>query len=400
MLIKRRCTITKFCINLSELEPLVAKPHMPDNVVPATDLGDVVLDQVFIGSCTNSSYADMAKASFILEGKSVHSHVSLIVAPGSRQVFEMMARDGILEKFITAGARVLECACGPCVGVGQSPSTQGISLRTSNRNFPGRSGTNDAQIYLCSPETAAASAVTGHITDPRTLGNVITVKDPKAYILDTNLLIRPAENPSTIQVIKGPNIKSIPLREKLPDSFEQEILLHLGDNITTDDISPAGAAYLPMRSNVPLISEYVFCNIDSTSSKRAQEKGGGILVVGENYGQGSAREHAALCPMFLGIRAILAKSFARIHHNNLVNWGILPLWFDNPNASDHEHIQCGDVLRFEDLHASVKEGLLKVTSLRSGKVFSVHLELTNLQKKILLEGGRLAYEKAKLAGLH
>lgn len=381
-------------INLGSLEPLVAQPHMPDRVVPAAKLGGVALDQVFIGSCTNSSYADMAKAASILEGKSVPPSVSLIVAPGSRQVFEMMARDGILAKLIGAGARVLECACGPCVGVGQSPVTEGVSLRTSNRNFPGRSGTADARVYLCSPETAAASALKGYITDPRTLGEIIEVKDPENYILDTNLIVLPPENPSGVKVIKGPNIKSIPLRGELPDAFEKEVLLKLDNNITTDDISPAGAMYLPMRSNVPLISNYVFFGIDPTFAERAREKDGGILVAGENYGQGSAREHAALCPMFLGIRAVLAKSFARIHHNNLINWGILPLWFNDP--ADYDRIESDDTFLFSDVREAVRQGTMEVTLKRTGEALKAHLELTQLQKEILLDGGRLLREKKRL----
>lgn len=378
-------------IDLSSLEPLVAQPHMPDRVVPAAELSHVGLDQVFIGSCTNSSYADMAKAATILEGRSIPEQVSLIVAPGSRQVFEMMARDGILEKFIAAGARILECACGPCVGVGQSPNTAGVSLRTSNRNFPGRSGTADAQVYLCSPETAAASALNGFITDPRTMGEIVQISDPENYILDTNLVVQPAEDPDTVDVVKGPNIKSIPLRGALPDAFEKEVLLKLDNNITTDDISPAGAMYLPMRSNVPLISNYVFFGIDPTFAERAVEKDGGILVAGENYGQGSAREHAALCPMFLGIRAVVAKSFARIHHNNLINWGILPLWFKDPE--DYDRILPGDRLHFEEIRQGVLNGSVQVRLVRTGETLHARLELTELQKEILLHGGRLLHEK-------
>lgn len=380
-------------IDLSVLEPLVAQPHMPDRVVRAGQLGNVKVDQVFIGSCTNSSYADMAKAAEILKGKSLPSSVNLVVAPGSRQVFEMMARDGILQKFIAAGARILECACGPCVGVGQSPNTGGVSLRTSNRNFLGRSGTKDADVYLCSPETAAASALAGHIRDPRTVPGLVTVKDPEEYILDTNLLVFPPENGEGVEVVKGPNIKSIPLREELPDSFEKEILLKLGNNITTDDISPAGAMYLPMRSNVPLISKYVFSGIDQGFAERARQKGGGVLLAGENYGQGSAREHAALCPMFLGISAVVAKSFARIHHNNLINWGILPLWLENPE--DYGRVEAGETLVFRGTRKSVEEGRLDI-GLASGGSIRVRLELTELQKEILLNGGRLNHEKKKL----
>ena len=386
-------------INLNEIEPMIAKPHMPDKVVKVRDVNDIKVSQVFIGSCTNASYSDLAKAAAILDGKSVHSDVSLCIAPGSKQVFEMIARDGILQKLISAGARILECACGPCVGVGQAPESEGVSLRTNNRNFIGRSGTKDAQVYLASPEVAAASALTGFITDPRDLEGIDLValegiKESEERILDDRMIIAPIDNTDDVVVKRGPNIRPLPLREALEDEINTIALLKVGDDITTDDIMPAGAKILPLRSNVPAISEYVFNGIDPTFPKRAKENNGGIVVAAENYGQGSSREHAALAPMYLGVKAILAKSFARIHHDNLINYGILPLRFSN--AADYDKINQGDKLIIRDVKELVNKGEFVLTNETQGFEINAHATLSDRQKEVLLAGGQLNFIKKLL----
>ncbi len=379
-------------VNLDELEPMVAMPHSPDNVVKVGDLEGIKVDQVYIGSCTNSSYSDMAKAAAILEGKRVHPDVSLVVAPGSRQVFQMLARDGIIEKFIAAGARIIECACGPCVGVGQSPPSGGVSVRTSNRNFKGRSGTADARVYLASPETAAVAAITGKITDPRPfISNLIEIKEPTKYIVDDGMIILPADDPDRVKIRRGPNIKPLPLRDGLPNRLNKQVLLKVGDNITTDDIMPAGAKILPLRSNIPAISQYVFNGIDPDFPVRAQEAGGGIIVGGENYGQGSSREHAAIAPMYLGVRAVIAKSFARIHHDNLVNFGILPLCFKD--KANYDRIKQGDLLEIDNLRESIKKGEVKVFNKTGGFEFNTYLTLSDRASKVMLDGGLLNHVK-------
>lgn len=386
-------------INLSELEPLIAQPHMPDKVVKVRELENIKVDQVFIGSCTNSSYADLAKAAFILDGKCVHPEVSLCIAPGSRQVFQMAARDGILEKLISAGARILECACGPCVGVGQAPQSKGVSLRTNNRNFIGRSGTKDAAIYLVSPEVAAASAVTGYITDPRDIKNInieglSDIKEPSDLIVDDRMIIAPCKNGENVQVRRGPNIKPMPMKGALDEKVEGSVLIKVGNNITTDDIMPAGTKILSLRSNVPAISEYVFSRMDAGFAKRAKERNGGFIVASENYGQGSSREHAALAPMYLGVKAVIAKSFARIHHDNLINYGILPLRFKDKD--DYEKISQDDKLEIKNVRNQVESAEFIIENVTKGIEIKAYAVLSDRQKKVLLAGGQLNFLKSKI----
>jgi len=381
-------------IKLNEIEPMVAKPHSPDNVVKTKELKFVKVDQVQIGSCTNSSYSDLAKAASILEGKTVHPNVNLIIAPGSRQVFQMLAKNGIIEKFISAGARILECACGPCIGVGQAPPSGGVSVRTFNRNFKGRSATADAFIYLASPETAAATALTGEITDPRTIINKRVfkeIKEPFQYIVDDRMILSPSNDTEHTEIRRGPNIMPLPLRQEIPDKLCERVILKVGDNITTDDIMPAGAEILRLRSNIPAISEYIFQGIDPTFPKRAKESNGGIIVGGENYGQGSSREHAALAPMYLGVKTVLAKSFARIHHDNLVNFGILPLHFKDKTV--YEKIQQEDQLEIENLRDNIKKGQIVVLNKTQGFKFITFLTLSNRAVNIVLDGGLLNHVK-------
>ncbi|PJI08522.1 MULTISPECIES: aconitate hydratase [Clostridium] len=383
-------------INLDEIEPLVAKPHMPDKVVKVRDVSDVKVSQVFIGSCTNSSYSDLAKVAAILDGKCVNPNVSLCIAPGSKQVFEMIARDGILQKLISAGARILESACGPCVGVGQAPQSGGVSLRTNNRNFIGRSGTKDAKVYLASPEVAAVSAITGVITDPRDYGDIdleaiSKIRDTKQRIIDDRMIIAPKDKTDDVVVRRGPNIKPLPLRKDLEEEINTSVLIKVGDDITTDDIMPAGAKILPLRSNVPAISQYVFNGIDPTFSKRAKENDGGIVVAAENYGQGSSREHAALAPMYLGVKAILAKSFARIHHDNLINYGILPLRFKD--KADYDKINQGDVLVIENVIDQVNKGEFIVMDKTQGFEIKAFVTFSDRQKEVMISGGQLNYVK-------
>lgn len=385
-------------INLDEIEPMVAEPSMPDKVVKIKDLQTTKLHQVFIGSCTNASYSDLAKAAAILEGKCVHPDVSLSVAAGSKQVFEMIARDGILQKLISAGARVLESACGPCVGIGQAPPSAGVSLRTSNRNFKGRSGTKDAQVYLASPEVAAASAIAGVITDPRDVADLKvleSIKESMDRIVDDRMLVTPKENTDDVVVRRGPNIQPLPLRGELDAEINAPCLIKVEDNITTDDIMPAGAKILPLRSNVPAISQYVFNGIDSTFAKRAKEsENGGVIVAGENYGQGSSREHAALAPMYLGVQVVLTKSFARIHHDNLINYGILPLRFTN--AADYDRINQDDKLVIKDVKELVNKGEFVITNETQGFEIKAYATLSDRQKEVLLAGGQLNFIKKLL----
>jgi aconitate hydratase len=385
-------------INLDEIEPMVAEPSMPDKVVKIKDLEKTKLHQVFIGSCTNASYSDLAKAAAILDGKCVHPDVSLSVAAGSKQVFEMIARDGILQKLIASGARVLESACGPCVGIGQAPPSAGVSLRTSNRNFRGRSGTKDALVYLSSPEVAAASAITGVITDPKDVVDVSileTIKESMYRIVDDRMLEAPVENTDDVVVRRGPNIQPLPLRGELDSEINAPCLIKAEDNITTDDIMPAGAKILPLRSNVPAISQYVFNGIDSTFAKRAKEsENGGVIVAGENYGQGSSREHAALAPMYLGVQVVLAKSFARIHHDNLINYGILPLRFTD--AADYDRINQDDKLVIKNVKELVNKGEFVITNETEGFEIKAYATLSDRQKEVLLAGGQLNFIKKLL----
>lgn len=380
-------------IDLSTLEPMVACPHSPDAVKKVTDLGELPLQQVAIGSCTNSSYTDLMKVAAILKGKTVHPSTNLIISPGSRQVVLMLAKNGALESLIAAGARLLENTCGPCIGMGQAPCSRGNSLRTFNRNFEGRSGTKDAGVYLASPEVAAASALTGKLTDPRTLDVYPEVNLPQKFIIDDSMIIPPVEDTAGITIRRGPNIKPLPTRESLPDLVEGVVLLKVGDNITTDHIMPAGAKILPLRSNIPAISEYVFSGIDPTFAARAKTAGGGLIIGGENYGQGSSREHAALAPMYLGVKAVIARSFARIHRSNLINFGILPLVFTVPQ--DYLGLNQDDQLRMVDIHQGLERGELVVENITQNYSFTARIQLTAREKEILRAGGLLNYTKQK-----
>jgi aconitate hydratase len=379
-------------IDLSRLEPMIAQPHSPDNVVKVTEIEGKPVQQVAIGSCTNSSLKDLLTAAAVLDGKTVPPGLSLVVSPGSKQVLEMIARSGDLAKIVAAGARILESACGPCIGMGQSPPSASTTLRTFNRNFLGRSGTKDANVYLVSVETALAAALNGKITDPRGLGKAPAIDLPDRFLINDNMIIKPPEDGSKIEVIRGPNIKPLPKAEPLPDDIEGKILLKVEDNITTDHIMPAGAKILPLRSNIPAISEHVFEVVDPSFSGRAKQEGGGFIVGGENYGQGSSREHAALAPMYLGVKWVLAKSFARIHKANLVNFGIIPLTF--ADAADYDRIQDGDVVRVEGVRASIEKGEpLKLMNQTKGIDLEARYDLSDRQRRTLLDGGLLNHVK-------
>ncbi len=382
-------------IELDKLEPLVACPHMPDNVTTVAEAGPLKVDQVFIGSCTNSSYQDMMRVAAILRGKTVHPDVSLVIGPGSRQVLTMLARNGALADMIAAGARILETACGPCIGMGQSPKTGAVSIRTNNRNFYGRSGTASAGVYLTSCETAAASALAGVLTDPRTLAVDWNVPQPERFEVNDNLVIPPVPEgmEDSVEVVRGPNIKPFPLGKPMTADISGEVLLKMENNITTDHISPAGAKQLPYRSNVPHMSNFCLTPVDETFPARAKAAGGGMLVAGENYGQGSSREHAALCPLYLGIRAVVAKSFARIHQANLLNNGILPLVFADP--ADYDRIAQGDMLVLPGVRAAIEGGAEEFV-LRNdtrGEAYVVRLPLTERQRGMVLCGGLLNYTR-------
>lgn len=383
---------SRISINLSELEPLAARPHSPDAVTEVSNLTAVSVRQVAIGSCTNSSYTDLMRVAQILKDKTVHPDVSLVISPGSRQVLRMLAENGALTDLINAGARILESACGPCIGMGQAPPSGAVSVRTFNRNFKGRSGTADAQVYLVSPETAAATALTGHLTDPRSLGGPVIIKQPKAFPVDDSMVIPPADNPQEITVRRGPNIKPVPVKEPLPEKITGKVVIKVGDNITTDDIMPAGTKVLPLRSNIPAISEFVFSGIDPDFVKRAKKSGSGIIIGGINYGQGSSREHAALAPMYLGIKAVIAKSFARIHKANLVNFGILPLTFAFEN--DYEKISQGDTIVLDSIRAGLNPGTpITAVNKTSGKEIKLTHDLGQRQIDIILAGGLLNYTR-------
>lgn len=381
-------------IGLSALKPMAACPHSPDNIKTIEEIGPQKVDQVCIGSCTNSSYLDLMRVAAILKGKTVNEDVSLSIAPGSKQVYNMLALNGALGDLIAAGARILECACGPCIGMGQSPNSKGISLRTFNRNFEGRSGTADGQIYLVSPETAAASALTGVFTDPRTLGEEVKIELPEAFLINDNMVTPPApeEEMDSVEVLRGPNIKPFPTTKPLADSIEAPCALKVGDNITTDHIMPAGAKILPLRSNIPAISQHCFTVCDKEFPKRAQEMKQSVIVGGANYGQGSSREHAALAPLYLGVKAVLVKSFARIHRSNLINAGILPLTFEN--EADYDKISQGDVLSMPDVKACIQEGRdVVIENKTAGGKITAKCELTDRTKAIILAGGLLNYTK-------
>ena len=380
-------------IDLSTLKPLIACPHSPDNVVTVESLKGTKVDQVCIGSCTNSSLLDMLKVAALLKGKVIDPTVSLSISPGSKQVLAMLADCGALTDIISSGARLLECACGPCIGMGFSPNSAGVSLRTFNRNFEGRSGTKDGKVYLVSPETAVAAALTGEITDPRLLGKMPEIKMPAAFRIDDSAVISPAdeETAKTLEVLRGPNIK------KFPDTFPQEntltapLILKVGDNITTDHIMPAGAKILPYRSNIPHLSQFCFAVCDETFPERAKAAGRSVIVGGSNYGQGSSREHAALVPLYLGVRAVVAKSFARIHVANLINVGILPLTFKN--SEDYDRLNLNDTLTFSDVHSGMDKGVIMMKDETTGESFELSCSFTERQKDILKAGGLLAYTK-------
>ncbi|RZD14368.1 MAG: aconitate hydratase [Candidatus Acidulodesulfobacterium ferriphilum] len=376
-------------IDLSSLIPLTAKPHMPDQVAKVSELKDIKVDQVAIGSCTNSSYVDLMTVASVLKGKKVHPDVSLVISPGSKQVYEMIAKNGALADLIASGARILESTCGPCIGMGQAPRSGAVSLRTFNRNFEGRSGTKDAKIYLVSVQTAAASALTGYITDPRTMGKAPDIKMPEKFDIDDSMILPPSTNPDEVEVYRGPNIKPLPVQQKLPESLTGKVLLKVGDNITTDHIMPAGSKILPLRSNIPAISKYVFESVDAAFSERALKEKGGFVIGGENYGQGSSREHAALAPMYLGVKAVIAKSFARIHFANLINFGILPLIFENP--SDYDKIGQGDELYAPNILKELGEHkpVTFINKTKNNEEYKFKYNLTGRQVKIIKEGGLL-----------
>ena len=380
-------------INLDELKPMIACPHSPDNVVTVESLKGTKVDQVCIGSCTNSSLFDMLKVAAILKGKTISPSVSLSISPGSKQVLSMLADCGALSDILASGARVLECACGPCIGMGFSPNSAGVSLRTFNRNFIGRSGTADAQVYLVSPETAVAAALTGEITDPRLLGDEIKVNMPEAFKLDDSAVIAPAtpEEAKNLEVLRGPNIKPFPKSAPQEDSLTAELVLKVGDNITTDHIMPAGAKILPYRSNIPHLSQFCFGVCDETFPERAKALGKSIIVGGSNYGQGSSREHAALVPMYLGVRAVITKSFARIHVANLINAGIMPLTFKNPE--DYDKLNQGDKLTLTDVFSGMDKGEITLKDETTGESFPLSCSFTERQKAILKAGGLLEYTK-------
>ncbi|EOD00738.1 aconitate hydratase [Caldisalinibacter kiritimatiensis] len=377
-------------INLNQLTPLIACPHSPDNVVTVKELEGKKVNQVAIGSCTNSSYMDLMKVAQILQGKTIAENISLVISPGSKQVLNMLADNGALSTMIKAGARVLECGCGPCIGMGQAPNTNGVSLRTFNRNFKGRSGTVSADVYLISPEVAAVSALTGYITDPITYlkdKKINAIDMPKKFFINDNLIISPAPENNDVEVIRGPNIKPFPKTEPLKDKVGGKTLIKVGDNITTDHIMPSNAKLLPFRSNIPYLSEYCLTPCDSDFPKRAKKLGGGMIIGGINYGQGSSREHAALVPLYLGIKAVLAKSFARIHKQNLINNGILPLTFES--EKDYEDIDIMNDLAIENILESIDKGVIIVKNVTKNVEYTMTLDVTERQKNILKAGGLL-----------
>lgn len=380
-------------IDLSELKPLVAKPHMPDNVVTADSLKGTKVDQVCIGSCTNSSLLDMLKVAAMLKGKTISPSVSLSISPGSKQVLTMLADCGALTDILASGARVLECACGPCIGMGFSPNSGGVSLRTFNRNFEGRSGTADGKVYLVSPETAVAAALTGEITDPTTLGLDITIDFPEKFRIDDSAVIPPAapDEAKSLEIMRGPNIKKFPDSLPQTDRIKAPLVLKAGDNITTDHIMPAGAKILPFRSNIPYLSQFCFGVCDKSFPERAKAAGQSIIVGGTNYGQGSSREHAALVPLYLGVRVVITKSFARIHIANLINAGIMPLTFKNPD--DYDKLSQDDILSIDGVFAGMDSGEMTLCNETTGDKIPLVCTFTQRQKDILKAGGLLSYTK-------
>ncbi len=377
-------------IDLTTLEPMIALPHSPGNVKTVREVAGIKVDQVGVGSCTNSSLRDLKMVANALKGKTISENVSMTISPGSRQVVEHMVDSGELNYLVQAGARILENSCGPCIGMGSAPCSAGVSVRTFNRNFEGRSGTKDADVYLASPEVAVAAAITGKITDPRDLGECPKIQMPDKFFINDNMTLKPLpqEEAQKVEIVRGPNIKPLPSFEKLPDVLEGTALLKVGDNITTDHIMPAGAKILPLRSNIPEISKYVFEAVDENFSKRALESSGGFIIGGENYGQGSSREHAALAPKYLGVKAVIVKSFARIHLANLVNFGIVPLTFKNP--ADYERIELGDKI---ELVIGDLKGEVKLKNLTKGFEIELSHTLSALDAEILKVGGKLPWIK-------
>lgn len=379
-------------IDLATLEPMAAKPHSPDNVEKISTIGKIKVDQVAIGSCTNSSYMDMMKVAAILKGKTVNPNVSLVIAPGSKQVLTMLAQNGALADMVSAGARILESACGPCIGMGQAPCTDAVSLRTFNRNFEGRSGTTSARVYLVSPEVAAASALTGVLTDPRELGEAPKIEMPEEFVINDNLVVAPAPEGNDVEVVRGPNIKPFPVNKALSDKVSGKALIKVGDNITTDHIMPSNAKLLPFRSNVPYLAEFCLTPCDPEFPARAKENGGGFIIGGSNYGQGSSREHAALAPLQLGIKGVIAKSFARIHMANLINSGIVPMTFEN--EADYDTIDMNDELTIENAIDQVKKaGTVIVRNLTKNREIKVRVSLSDRQVQMILAGGLLNFTK-------
>ncbi|HCQ6177180.1 TPA: aconitate hydratase [Clostridioides difficile] len=378
-------------INLDELKPLAAKPHSPDNVDEVENIGKIKIDQVAIGSCTNSSYEDLMKVAQILKGNKVHKDVSLVIAPGSRQVMEMIARNGALADIISAGARILENSCGPCIGMGQSPGTDSVSLRTFNRNFYGRSGTLSAQVYLVSPEVAAVSAIKGVLTDPREFDIKFTNLDVNEFLIDDSMIIKPADVGSNVEVVRGPNIKPFPLNTELSQSIGGKVILKTEDNITTDHIMPSNAKLLPFRSNIPYLANYCFNTVDTEFPQRAKDNNGGFIAGGDNYGQGSSREHAALAPLYLGVKGVIVKSFARIHKANLINSGIIPMEFCD--EKDYENISLLDNLEIPNILDNLGSGILEVKNTTKGTSFKVKVELSAKEVDVLKAGGKLNYTK-------
>jgi aconitate hydratase len=381
-------------IDLNTLEPNIAQPHSPDNVVAVKELASkkIPVQQVAVGSCTNSSYTDLMRLAAVLKGRTVHPNVSLVVAPGSKQVYETIARNGALADLLSAGARILESACGPCIGMGQAPSSGAVSVRSFNRNFEGRSGTADASVYLSSVETCAAAAVLGYITDPRELGEFPVIELPEKYLVDDRLVLKPSEDGADVEVVRGPNIKPLPVNTDLANALVAPVSLKVGDNITTDHIMPAGAKVLPLRSNIPAISEHVYVRVDPQFPTRAKEMGKSVIIGGHNYGQGSSREHAALAPMYLGVKAVIVKSYARIHRANLINFGLLPLTF--VNEADFDAIALGDDIAIDNLTDQIQAGNeITVKNVTKGTTFTVTHDLTDRQIAIVLAGGLLNYTK-------
>lgn len=380
-------------IDLSALHPLAAMPHSPDKVAPVSEKAGIKIDQVAIGSCTNSSYADMMKVAEILDGHTVAPNVSLVISPGSRQVLTMLASNGALAKMVAAGARVLECACGPCIGMGQAPATDAVSLRTFNRNFCGRSGTASASVWLVSPETAAVSAITGVLTDPETWAPVEKPALPERFAADDSMVLAPAADPDAVEVVRGPNIKPFPKAQAPAETTEGKVLIKLGDNITTDHIMPSNAKLLPYRSNVPYLSEFCLTPCDAGFPARAKENGGGFIVAGQNYGQGSSREHAALAPLYLGVKGVVALGFARIHRANLINNGILPLCLEN--EADYAALSEGDEITIDRVHEQIAAAARgEGVTLRCGdREIKVRMTITPRQRDILLAGGLLNYTR-------